>query len=71
MGIPYGLDFKNKCNIHMKFVKTDIRDRIGYIILNRPEKRNALNAEFVEEIKVSIKSFERNADIRALILESS
>ena len=71
MGIPYGLDFKNKCNIHMKFVKTDIRDRIGYIILNRLEKRNALNAEFVEEIKVSIKSFERNADIRALILESS
>lgn len=55
----------------MNFVKTDIRDRIGYIILNRPEKRNALNSEFVEEIKVSIKGFERNKDVRALILESS
>lgn len=55
----------------MNFVKTDIRDRIGYIILDRPEKRNALNSEFVDEIKLSIKSFENNSNVRALVLESS
>lgn len=55
----------------MKFVKTEIRDRIGYIILNRPEKRNALNSEFVNEIKESIQNFETEAGVRAVILKSS
>ena len=55
----------------MKYVITEIRDRIGYIILNRPDKRNALNSEFVSELKISIKSFENNSEVRALILKSA
>lgn len=55
----------------MNFVKTEIRDRIGYIILNRPEKRNALNLEFVTELKESIKHFETDLGVKALILKSS
>lgn len=31
----------------MKFVEVEIKERVGYIILNRPDKRNALNADFV------------------------
>ena len=55
----------------MKYVITEIRDRIGYIILNRPDKRNALNSECVSELKISIKSFENNSEVRALILKSA
>lgn len=57
--------------IFMSFVKTEIRDRIGYVILDRPEKRNALNAAFVNEIKAIIRSFENKTDIRAIVLKSS
>ena len=46
----------------MKYVITEIRDRIGYIILNRPDKRNALNSEFVSELKISIKNKNANID---------
>jgi len=55
----------------MPFVKSEIRDRIGYIILDRPEKRNALNAEFVNELKSAITDYQTNQDVRAVILKSS
>ena len=29
----------------------EVKDRVGYITLNRPEKRNALSFEFVQEIR--------------------
>ncbi len=55
----------------MSYVITEIRDRIGYIILNRLDKRNALNSEFVNELKGSIKSLENNLEVGAIILKSS
>ncbi len=35
----------------MKFVNFEIEQRIGYITLNRPDKRNALNFQVVSELK--------------------
>lgn len=55
----------------MSYILTEIKDRIGYVILNRPDKRNALNAEFVSELKQSIQTFEDNAGVRAIIIKSS
>lgn len=55
----------------MSFVKTEVRDQIGYVILDRPEKRNALNHEFVEDLKGAIKSYEALDSIKAIILKSS
>lgn len=55
----------------MNFVKTEIHDRIGYVILDRPEKRNALNSEFVNEIKQAIHLLESNKETRAIVLKSS
>ena len=34
-----------------ELVLFEVRERVGYIILNRPEKRNALSFEFVTQIK--------------------
>jgi len=55
----------------MNYVKTEIHDRVGYIILNRPDKRNALNSEFVTEIKEAIHAHELNTDTRSIVLKSS
>ncbi len=55
----------------MNFVISEFKERIAYIVLNRPEKRNALNAEFVEELKQAITEAEQNKDVRAIVLKSS
>ena len=35
----------------MKYITYNVEERIGYITLNRPEKRNALSQELVTELK--------------------
>lgn len=55
----------------MKFVAVNIKERVGYIILNRPDKRNALNAEFVEELKTAIKDAEQNEAIKVIVLKAN
>lgn len=54
----------------MEFVKTLISDRIGYIILNRPDKRNALNDLFVSELKESFQAFSVNDDVKVIVLKA-
>jgi len=34
----------------MTLVQYDLREGIGYVTLNQPEKRNALNAELVQPL---------------------
>ncbi len=55
----------------MKFVATEIKERVGYIILNRPDKRNALNAEFVEELKLAFSEAEKNDAIKVIVLKAN
>ena len=33
------------------FVKTSIQDGIGQVVLNRPEKRNALTREMIRQLQ--------------------
>jgi len=55
----------------MKFVEVEIKERVGYIILNRPDKRNALNAEFVEELKSAFSDAEKNESIKVIVLKAN
>jgi methylglutaconyl-CoA hydratase len=54
----------------MEFVQTNISDRIGYVILNRPEKRNALNYQFVSELKESFLAFSKNDAVKVIVLKA-
>ena len=45
-----------------------IENRIATITLNRPEKRNALSAELVTELKYAIRELEADPDVKVMIL---
>jgi methylglutaconyl-CoA hydratase len=49
-------------------VKSEIRNNTGLIILNRPEKRNALNPELISLIIEKLKEFNANDNIKAVII---
>ena len=55
----------------MSIVIEEIRDRIAYLTLNRPEKRNALNAELVATLTTAVQTNSEKEEIRAIILKSS
>lgn len=57
-------------------MKTDnleivIEKPIAWIILNRPEKRNALSIEMLEELKKHVRMLDENKDLRCIILMGS
>ncbi|MEO8475112.1 MAG: enoyl-CoA hydratase-related protein [Chryseolinea sp.] len=45
--------------------------RKGLIILNRPEKRNALNRELVTGLKVALKKHEEDEEVKVIILKAN
>jgi len=51
-------------------ILTEIRDRIGYVTLNRPEKRNALNAEMVKELKAALQSMISDENAKVIVLRA-
>lgn len=48
-----------------------VEDRIGYITLNRPEKRNALNDEMVSALKVAFKQADSDVNCKVIILKAN
>ena len=55
----------------MDFVNSEIIGRIGFVILNRPDKRNALNPQLVNEVTSVLKEFNANETIRVIVIKSS
>jgi enoyl-CoA hydratase/carnithine racemase len=47
------------------------QDRIGVIILNRPEKRNALSLELLEELSACLESAGKRQDLKVLIVKGA
>jgi methylglutaconyl-CoA hydratase len=52
----------------MALVNSHIENRVAYVNLNRPKKRNALNSELVIELKHVLKGLESNDDCKVIIL---
>ncbi|MBF9255393.1 enoyl-CoA hydratase/isomerase family protein [Pontibacter sp. 172403-2] len=52
------------------YVKYHVQDRIGYITLARPEKRNALNYELVSELKRAFAYAEDDETCKVIVLRA-
>jgi enoyl-CoA hydratase len=55
----------------MKFYKTicfEKKEGIGYLTLNRPEVRNAINQEMIDEIRDALRLIDKDEEIRVLII---
>ena len=49
-------------------IETITKDRVLTLRLNRPDKRNALNADLVTALKVALEEAEADEDLRTLVL---
>ncbi|MTI37964.1 enoyl-CoA hydratase/isomerase family protein [Fulvivirga lutimaris] len=55
----------------MEFVKYEVADRVGYITLNRPDKRNALNYQVVAELKEVFKQASEDSSAKVIVLRAN
>ena len=53
------------------FLLTQLEGRIATLILNRPEKRNALSAAMVSEMTAAMVSANANEEIRVIVIRSA
>ncbi len=49
----------------------EVLDRVGYITLNRPGKRNALSFEFVAEIKSKLKAAQHDEACKVIVIRAN
>ena len=56
--------------MNWNFVNYNCKERVGYITLNRPEKRNALNAQFVTDLKEAFTHAEKDNDCKVIVLKT-
>lgn len=55
----------------MGHVKVERKDSLGIVILDRPEKRNALNAEFVSELIDVFETLEQDEQVKIIVLRAN
>jgi methylglutaconyl-CoA hydratase len=55
----------------MSLVEYSVRDRVGYITLNRPEKRNALSHELVSDLKSAFINAENDPNVKVVVLNAN
>ena len=55
----------------MTLVNYDVKDRLAFITLNRPDKLNAVNLQMFNELVSAFNSFEENADAWVAILSGN
>ncbi|MDX5337956.1 MAG: enoyl-CoA hydratase-related protein [Cyclobacteriaceae bacterium] len=49
-------------------IQTQVIDRVGYITLNRPEKRNALNPQMVKELGRAFSAMDSHEEAKVIVL---
>jgi methylglutaconyl-CoA hydratase len=54
----------------MQYLKYHVQDRIGFIVLNRPEKRNALNHDLVSELRNAFRQAEADDSVKVIVLKA-
>jgi enoyl-CoA hydratase len=54
--------------LKLETIQVERRDSVAIVTLNRPEKLNALSRETIAALSAAFKSFENDAELRAVIL---
>ena len=54
----------------LRFIRYEAQDAIGYITLSRPEKRNALSADMVSELKLAFEFAEDDESCKVIVLRA-
>ncbi|WP_448530438.1 enoyl-CoA hydratase/isomerase family protein [Raineya sp.] len=54
----------------MQFIQYYSQERIAYITLNRPDKRNALNEQVVQELKDAFRKAEKDENTKVIVLRA-
>lgn len=54
-----------------QYIATEIKERVAYLILNRIDKKNALNFNFVKEIKMALESWKSDDTIKVVIIRAN
>lgn len=52
------------------YVKTDIQSGVGQITLDRPEKRNALTRDFIQQLNAAVKTTAADDSVRVLVFRA-
>ncbi|MFZ2905056.1 MAG: enoyl-CoA hydratase-related protein [Cyclobacteriaceae bacterium] len=55
----------------MELVEYHVQNRIGFITLNRPEKRNALSYELVADLKEAFAHAEHDNEVKVVVLKAN
>ncbi|QED25848.1 crotonase [Microvenator marinus] len=55
----------------MTDVVSEIREGVGFLTIDRPERRNALSATVVQSLIEGLRAFDSNPDVKVVILQSS
>jgi methylglutaconyl-CoA hydratase len=54
----------------MSYIEYSVDNRVGFITLNRPDKRNALSFELIDELKKSFKTAESDPSVKVIVLRA-
>jgi enoyl-CoA hydratase/carnithine racemase len=49
-------------------VRIDLEDRVGVVTIDRPEKRNALSPEVMEQLANAIDELDRDTEVRCIVI---
>jgi methylglutaconyl-CoA hydratase len=55
----------------METVEYDVRDRVGFITLNRPEKRNALNEDLIKGLSSAFTRASKDDAVKLVVLRAN
>ncbi len=51
-------------------IKIEVKNQVVNIIFNRPEKRNALNSQMIDEIQKTLNTYKKNKKIKIIMFSS-
>jgi enoyl-CoA hydratase/carnithine racemase len=52
----------------MTEVRTERREAVGIVTLDRPEKRNALSPTLMEELATAVEAYDTDSDVRCIVI---